>query len=72
MFSVGFGVSILRNHKDAFQLDDKTFAKFFHSCLENGVYLPPSTWDAASLSSAHTEADIELCLEKLKAASAVL
>ncbi len=72
MFSVGFGVEQLRNHRDAASLDSQRFAKFFHSALDQGVYLPPSTWDAASLSSAHSYEELDLCLEKLKKASAVL
>lgn len=72
MFSIGFGVENLRDHRDAHRLCSDTFAKFFHRALEEGVYLPPSTWDAAAVSSAHSENDIELCLEKLSRAGTVL
>ncbi len=72
MFSVGFGVSQLRHHNDAFQQDTERFAKFFHAALAQGVYLPPSTFDAASISSAHSQDEIDLCLEKLKQAADVL
>lgn len=64
MFSVGFGVERLVDHKDAHQLDTERFSKFFHGLLEQGVYLPPSTWDAAAVSAAHTEADIDEILER--------
>lgn len=72
MFSIGFGVERLRDHRDAHRLCAETFAKFFHQALTEGVYLPPSTWDAAALSAAHSESDIELCLQKLSRAAKVL
>lgn len=72
MFSIGFGVETLRDHRDAFQLDTERFARFFHACLAEGVYLPPSTFDAASLSSAHSFAELDLVAEKLKRAAKVL
>ena len=37
----------------------RPFGKFFHHLLENGVYFPPSQFEAAFLSAAHTDADIE-------------
>jgi glutamate-1-semialdehyde 2,1-aminomutase len=40
----------------------KRFGAFFHALLENGVYFPPSQFEAAFLSTAHTEDDLELTL----------
>ena len=68
MFSIGFGVDQLRDHDDALRLDSETFSKFFHSLLEAGIYLPPSTWDAAAVSSAHTRKEIDLVLERVEQA----
>lgn len=62
MFSVGFGVEGLRDHRDAERLDTERFAKFFHGLLSRGVYLPPSCHDAACLSAAHTEDDVDRVL----------
>ena len=39
--------------------DTQTYAKFFHRMLEQGVYLAPSQFEAAFLSTAHTVKDIE-------------
>ncbi|MCA9796996.1 MAG: aminotransferase class III-fold pyridoxal phosphate-dependent enzyme, partial [Candidatus Eremiobacteraeota bacterium] len=64
MFSVGFGPSRLGDHRQARQLDARLFAQFFHALLEAGIYLPPSTWDAACVSAAHTEADLDQVLER--------
>ncbi len=39
--------------------DTKAYAKFFTAMLEEGIYLAPSQFEAAFLSTAHTESDIE-------------
>lgn len=72
MFSLGFGVSRLLDHDDAAKLDSERFAKFFHAALDEGVYLPPSTFDAAAISSAHSESEIDLALERLERAAALV
>ncbi|MCA9779744.1 MAG: glutamate-1-semialdehyde 2,1-aminomutase [Candidatus Eremiobacteraeota bacterium] len=72
MFSVGFGVKELRCHRDALGFDEQKFAAFFHAALAQGVYLPPSTWDSAALSSAHTYEELDLALQKLAQAASVI
>jgi glutamate-1-semialdehyde 2,1-aminomutase len=37
----------------------KKFAKFFHACLQRGVYFAPSQFETGFLSTAHTTQDIE-------------
>ena len=37
----------------------KNFAKFFHACLERGVYFAPSQFETGFISTAHTPDDIE-------------
>ncbi len=39
--------------------DRDGFARFFHRMLEEGVYLPPSPFEAMFVSLAHTDADIQ-------------
>jgi glutamate-1-semialdehyde 2,1-aminomutase len=39
--------------------DTKLFARFFHALLERGVYLPPAQYEAAFVSLAHTEREID-------------
>ena len=39
--------------------DLKKFARFFHACLERGVYLAPSQFETGFISTAHTSEDIE-------------
>lgn len=51
------------------QSDTQRYATFFRRMLEKGVYFAPSQFEAAFLSTAHTEADIE---KTVAAARAVL
>lgn len=39
--------------------DTKRYGQFFHQMLDQGIYLAPSQFEAAFLSTAHTGADIE-------------
>lgn len=48
----------VRNLEDAKSCDAKRYAAFFHFCLERGVYLPPSQFEAFFISAAHSDADI--------------
>ncbi|MGQ0678368.1 MAG: glutamate-1-semialdehyde 2,1-aminomutase [Actinomycetota bacterium] len=45
------------------KLSDTTrFARFFHAMLEEGVYWPPAQFEAAFVSAAHLDSDIEAIL----------
>jgi len=44
------------------------FRKFFHGMLAEGVYLAPSAFEAGFVSSAHTEEDVDVTIERLDAA----
>lgn len=68
MFSLGFGPNELRDHRDAARLDKGRFAAFFHACLSQGIYLPPSTVDAACLTLSHTPADLEAAVRVFRRA----
>ncbi len=43
--------------------DTALFGRFFHGMLERGVYLPPAQFEAAFVSLAHSESDIDATLE---------
>jgi glutamate-1-semialdehyde 2,1-aminomutase len=47
------------NYDSAAKSDTAAFGRFHSSMLEQGVWLPPSQFEAAFLSTAHTDADIE-------------
>ena len=46
--------------------DRQRYAGFFHRMLERGVYLAPSPFEAAFLSTAHTREDMERTLEAVE------
>ena len=48
--------------------DREGFARFFHRMLEEGVYLPPSPFEAMFVSTAHTDADIQATLDAARRA----
>ena len=58
MFCLYFTSSPVRNLAEAFTSDKAAFAKFFHGCLERGVYFAPSQFEAGFLSLAHTAEDL--------------
>ena len=54
-----FAEQPVHNLADAMQADRARFKKYFHGMLAEGVYLAPSAFEAAFLSAAHTDADID-------------
>ena len=53
---------------DAKRSDVKMFQRFFHAALERGVYLAPSAFEAAFMSAAHGDREIDNALDRLEAA----
>ncbi len=58
MFCLYFTNGPVRNLDEAFASDRAAFAKFFHGCLERGVYFAPSQFEAGFISLAHTPEDL--------------
>ena len=48
--------------------DTKRYGLFFHGMLEQGIYLAPSQFEAAFLSTAHTSTDIEKTIRAARVA----
>jgi glutamate-1-semialdehyde 2,1-aminomutase len=65
MFSIFFTAKPVRDYATALQGDAKLFAKFFHTCLAQGVYLAPSAYEAGFLSTAHDRKIIDRACEVL-------
>ncbi len=63
MFCLYFCEGPIINLADAKRSDTTKFAKFFHGCLEGGVYFAPSQFESGFLSLAHGEAEIKKTLE---------
>ena len=68
MFTVFFTVSPVKDYESAKWADTAKYAKFFNILLEEGIYFPPSQFEAAFLSTAHTEKDIEKTLSAVRGA----
>ena len=58
MFCLFFTEEPVRNLDEAKKSDTAAFARFFHHCLDHGVYLAPSQFETGFISTAHTAADI--------------
>jgi len=58
MFTWFFSKDPVSDWESAAKCDTAAFGKFHRAMLENGVYLPPSQFEAAFLSAAHTDEDI--------------
>ncbi len=63
MMTPFFTPSPVTDYASAKLSDTATFGRFFRKMLELGIYLPPSQFEAAFVSSAHTEADIDQTVE---------
>jgi glutamate-1-semialdehyde 2,1-aminomutase len=70
MFTVFFSAKPVFDAASARACDTRRFGIFFHALLENGVYFPPSQFEAAFLSTAHTDDDVEKTLRAARAAFA--
>jgi glutamate-1-semialdehyde 2,1-aminomutase len=63
MFTWFFCDQPVTDWSSAAKSDTKKFAAFHRAMLEQGVYLPPSQFEAAFMSTAHTEADVEATIK---------
>ncbi len=59
MFCLFFTDREIVNVDDVMKQDLGLFKKFFWGCLEKGIYIAPSPYEAGFLSLAHTEADLD-------------
>lgn len=59
-------LSEVKNYSDAKKSNTKMFSKFAEHMIKNGIYVPPSQFEAMFLGVKHTESDIERFLEVMK------
>ncbi len=71
MFSVFLGVTgdRVRDYAEASTQDVTAYKAFFHAMLDQGVYLPPSAYEAWFLSAAHDDRALQHVLDALPAAA---
>ena len=68
LLTIFFTAKAVVDYESARQADTKLFARFFQQLLSAGIYWPPSQFEAAFISTAHTDEDIQLTLGAIKTA----
>lgn len=59
MFSIFFTDNTVTDYPSAKNSDTKAFANYFNNMIQEGIYMPPSQFEAAFMSVAHCDDDIE-------------
>jgi len=59
MITLFFTPGPVHDYASAKTSDTALFARFFHELLARGIYFPPAQYEAAFVSLAHTESDID-------------
>lgn len=70
MWGVYFHPGPVTNFAEAKETDTKRFATFHRAARQNGIFLPPSPFEACFVSTAHTDEIIEDTIERLAKALA--
>jgi glutamate-1-semialdehyde 2,1-aminomutase len=68
MFTWFFTAGPVTDWESASESNIEKFGRFFHAMLDNGIYLPPSQYEAAFLSAAHTKQDVKQTIGVAKSA----
>jgi glutamate-1-semialdehyde 2,1-aminomutase len=68
MFTAFFTDQPVTDYASAKRSDTKRFARFFHALLQRGVFLPPSQFEAAFLSVAHSDEVLAQVAEAMRQA----
>ncbi len=63
LFTVFFTSELVTDYKTAQKANTMLYAQFFHYMLSQGIYFPPSQFEAAFISLAHTEEDIQATID---------
>jgi len=68
MFTLFFTEGPVKDYRTAKMSDTKRFAQFFIEMMNQGIYLPPSQYEAWFISLAHTQRDLDKTIEACEAA----
>ena len=68
MMTLFFNSGEVTGWKSVSASDKDGFSRFFHRMLDEGIYLPPSPFEAMFVSLAHTDADIKATLDAARRA----
>ena len=66
MFTVFFNSGPVTDYASAVKSDTAAYAKFHKAMLKEGVYLPPSQFEAWFVSTEHKPRDVERTLESVR------
>jgi len=72
MLAIFFTATPVRDYATALSSDARLFSRFFHACLDRGVYLPPSGYETAFLSTAHEGSAVDRACQVMSDAIAAL
>jgi glutamate-1-semialdehyde 2,1-aminomutase len=70
LFSIFFAAGAVTDYEQATKQDVGAYRRFFHTMLAEGVYLPPSAYEAWFLSAAHDDAALDRVMTALPKAAA--
>ena len=65
LFCVFFTSLKVVDYDSALKSDTAKFTRYFHSMLEQGIYLAPSQFEAGFVSLAHSQEDLDKTLEAM-------
>lgn len=66
LLTVFFTDGPVTDYESACRADTETFGKFFHGLLAEGIYWPPSQFEASFVSLAHSQKDIESTIKAIQ------
>ena len=70
MLTVFFTREAVTDYETASQANTELFSRFFQQMLANGIYWPPSQFETAFVSLAHTEEDVKFTIKAVNRAFA--
>ncbi len=72
MLTLFFGTESVQSARDVGRCDTGQYGRFFRGMIERGVYFPPAQFEAAFVSLAHSEGDLEITVAAAAQCLAVL
>jgi glutamate-1-semialdehyde 2,1-aminomutase len=68
MFTPFFLEGGVTDYASAMRADKAAYGRFFHGMLKRGVYLPPAQWEAAFVSFAHSQRELDIAIKAAREA----
>ena len=72
MISLHFCSDSVVDFKSSMKGNNRTFKKYFHGMLKEGIYLPPSPFESYFLNNALSTRDIDFTIKALRKVSKTL